>query len=49
VRKPDMSLGKGYTGGSVAAPVVGKILEKTLTYLENNRPAIIPQTRIAAN
>jgi cell division protein FtsI (penicillin-binding protein 3) len=49
VRKPDMSLGKGYTGGAIAAPVVGKILEKTLTYLENNRPAIIPKTRLAAN
>jgi cell division protein FtsI/penicillin-binding protein 2 len=49
VRKPDMSLGKGYTGGAIAAPVVGKILEKTLTYLENNRPAIIPNTRLATN
>jgi cell division protein FtsI/penicillin-binding protein 2 len=49
VRKPDMSLGKGYTGGAIAAPVVGKILEKTLTYLENSRPAIIPKTRIASN
>jgi cell division protein FtsI (penicillin-binding protein 3) len=48
-RKPDMSLGKGYTGGTIAAPVVGKILEKTLTYLENSRPAVIPQTRLAAN
>jgi len=27
----------------------GKILEKTLTYLENNRPAIIPNTRLATN
>ena len=32
--KPDVSLGKGYTGGTVAAPVAGKILEKTLNYLE---------------
>jgi cell division protein FtsI/penicillin-binding protein 2 len=48
VRKPDMTLGKGYTGGAIAAPVVGKILEKTLTYLENNRPAIIPKTHLAA-
>jgi cell division protein FtsI (penicillin-binding protein 3) len=38
IRKPDVSLGKGYTGGAIAAPVAGKILEKTLTYLENSRP-----------
>jgi cell division protein FtsI/penicillin-binding protein 2 len=36
VRKPDKSLGKGYTGGRVAAPVVKEILQKTLTYLEQN-------------
>ncbi len=36
VRKPKVSLGKGYTGGMVAAPVVAAILEKTLTYLENH-------------
>ena len=34
IRKPNIRLGKGYTGGTVAAPVAGKILEKTLTYLE---------------
>jgi cell division protein FtsI/penicillin-binding protein 2 len=33
VRKPNRSLGKGYTGGVVAAPVAAKIIEKTLTYL----------------
>jgi len=33
IRKPNRSLGKGYTGGVVAAPVAAKILEKTLTYL----------------
>jgi len=33
VRKPKRSLGKGYTGGTVAAPVVKEIIEKTLTYL----------------
>lgn len=49
VRKPDISLGKGYTGGTVAAPVVGKILERTLTYLENSRPATLPKTYLAAN
>jgi cell division protein FtsI/penicillin-binding protein 2 len=33
IRKPNAKLKKGYTGGSVAAPVAGVILEKTLTYL----------------
>jgi cell division protein FtsI/penicillin-binding protein 2 len=33
IRKPDRSLGKGYSGGVVAAPVAAKIIEKTLTYL----------------
>jgi cell division protein FtsI (penicillin-binding protein 3) len=32
VRKPNWRL--GYTGGTVASPVVGKILERTLSYLE---------------
>jgi len=36
VRKPNRKLGKGYTGGAVAAPVVGKILERTLTYLDTH-------------
>jgi cell division protein FtsI (penicillin-binding protein 3) len=35
IRKPNKSLGKGYTGGAVASPVVGAIIKKTLTYLEN--------------
>ncbi|MDD5135193.1 MAG: penicillin-binding protein 2, partial [Phycisphaerae bacterium] len=34
VRKPDKSLGKGYTGGTIAAPVAKEILENTLTYLK---------------
>ncbi|MBN1796352.1 MAG: penicillin-binding protein 2 [Sedimentisphaerales bacterium] len=34
IRKPNRSLGKGYTGGAVASPVAGKIIEKTLTYME---------------
>ncbi|RKY25863.1 MAG: hypothetical protein DRP62_00255, partial [Planctomycetota bacterium] len=34
IRKPNVELGKGYTGGTVAAPVAAKILEKTLNYLE---------------
>jgi cell division protein FtsI/penicillin-binding protein 2 len=33
IRKPDKSLGKGYSGGTVAAPVFKDILEKTLNYL----------------
>ena len=34
IRKPNKRLGKGYTGGSVAAPVAAEILEKTLNYLK---------------
>jgi cell division protein FtsI/penicillin-binding protein 2 len=34
IRRPNVKLGKGYTGGAVAAPVVAAILEKTLNYLE---------------
>jgi cell division protein FtsI/penicillin-binding protein 2 len=34
IRKPKRSLGKGYSGGRVAAPVFREILEKTLNYLE---------------
>jgi len=33
IRKPNIELGKGYTGGTVAAPVAAKILKKTLNYL----------------
>ena len=33
--KPNRSLGKGYTGGSVSSPVVGKILKRSLEYLES--------------
>jgi cell division protein FtsI/penicillin-binding protein 2 len=36
IRKPNINLGKGYTGGTVAAPVAGRILEKTLNYLEKH-------------
>ncbi|MFC1737525.1 peptidoglycan D,D-transpeptidase FtsI family protein [Planctomycetota bacterium] len=35
VFSPNIKLGKGYTGGTVAAPVVGRIIEKTLNYLES--------------
>jgi len=34
IRKPNKALGKGYTGGVVASPVVAKIIERTLNYLE---------------
>jgi cell division protein FtsI (penicillin-binding protein 3) len=47
VRRPDMSLGKGYTGGAISAPVAGKIIEKTLTYLENRQG--MQKTVLAAN
>jgi cell division protein FtsI/penicillin-binding protein 2 len=33
IRKPNTRLGKGYTGGAVAAPVASKIIERTLTYM----------------
>lgn len=33
VRRPQRSLGKGYTGGRVSAPVVKEIMSKTLRYL----------------
>ncbi|MGA1979554.1 MAG: penicillin-binding protein 2 [Sedimentisphaerales bacterium] len=36
IRKPNVALGKGYTGGIVAAPVAAAILEKTLNYLEKH-------------
>jgi cell division protein FtsI/penicillin-binding protein 2 len=36
IRKPNIALGRGYTGGTVAAPVAVGILEKTLNYLEKH-------------
>ena len=33
IRRPNGRLGKGDSGGAVASPVVGRILEKTLKYL----------------
>ncbi|MGE5296088.1 MAG: peptidoglycan D,D-transpeptidase FtsI family protein [Solirubrobacterales bacterium] len=33
IRRVNVALKKGYTGGTVAAPVAASILEKTLTYL----------------
>jgi cell division protein FtsI/penicillin-binding protein 2 len=32
--RPNVRLGKGYTGGTVAAPVAKRIIERTLTYLQ---------------
>jgi len=37
IRRPNIALGKGYTGGTVAAPVAAGILEKTLNYLERRQ------------
>jgi len=37
IRRPNVALGKGYTGGTVAAPVAAGILEKTLNYLERRQ------------
>lgn len=34
IYKPNRTLGKGYTGGTVAGPVFREILQKTLTYLD---------------
>lgn len=34
IRKPNKKLDMGYTGGAVASPVAGKIIEKTLNYLD---------------
>ncbi|MHC4554111.1 MAG: peptidoglycan D,D-transpeptidase FtsI family protein [Planctomycetota bacterium] len=40
IRKPKRSLGKGYSGGRVAAPVAGDILKNTLRYLGVTEPAV---------
>jgi len=38
IRRPNVALKKGYTGGTVAAPVAAAVLHKTLRYLEGARP-----------
>jgi cell division protein FtsI/penicillin-binding protein 2 len=43
IRKPNKSLGKGYTGGAVAAPVAAEILQNTLTYMKIPGKEIPPQ------
>ena len=50
IRKPNRSLGKGYSGGRVAAPVVHDILENTLAYLGIPKPEseIMSEPQIAA-
>jgi cell division protein FtsI/penicillin-binding protein 2 len=50
IRRPNVALGKGYTGGTVAAPVAAAILKKTLQYLEvppKPQPAIAGSGRRA--
>ncbi len=42
IRKPNVALKKGYTGGTVAAPVAAAILHKTMHYLEGTRPTPHP-------
>jgi cell division protein FtsI (penicillin-binding protein 3) len=37
IRKPNIELGRGYTGGTIAAPAAAGIIEKTLTYLEKHQ------------
>jgi len=37
IRKPNRALNKGYSGGRVAAPVVGEILKKTMPYIEKGQ------------
>jgi cell division protein FtsI (penicillin-binding protein 3) len=37
IREPNRRLGRGYTGGVVTSPAAGRIIEKTLNYLERNR------------
>jgi cell division protein FtsI/penicillin-binding protein 2 len=43
IRRPNVKLGKGYTGGMVAAPVAAAILEKTLNYLQTRQPRLTPR------
>ena len=38
IRRPNSRLGKGDSGGVVAAPVAGRIIEKSLNYLEKTQP-----------
>jgi cell division protein FtsI/penicillin-binding protein 2 len=44
--RPNRKLGKGYSGGTVAAPVVGRIMEKTLGYLESRGHRLVRKESI---
>ncbi|MBN1508822.1 MAG: penicillin-binding protein 2 [Sedimentisphaerales bacterium] len=44
IRRPNVALRKGYTGGTVAAPVAAAILGKTLHYLEGTQ--LLPDKRV---
>jgi cell division protein FtsI/penicillin-binding protein 2 len=41
--RPNVALGKGYTGGTVATPVAAAILEKTLNYLGIHNDIAVPK------
>lgn len=47
IRKPNRSLGKGYSGGRVAAPVVHDILENTLRYMGVIEEETIEEPQVA--
>ncbi|MCI0498697.1 MAG: penicillin-binding protein 2 [Planctomycetales bacterium] len=47
IRKPNRTLGKGYSGGRVAAPVAREILENTLTYMGVINPDELPAPQVA--
>jgi len=53
IRKPDRSLGLGYAGGIVSAPVAGEIMGEVLAYLgvppDPESPAAARQVRMAAS
>lgn len=44
--RPNRRLGKGYSGGRVAAPVVGQIMEETLSYLESRGQQLVGKDEI---
>jgi len=46
IRRPNLKLGKGDSGGTVAAPVVGRIMEKTLGYLESRGQRLVRKDAI---
>ena len=48
VRRPNGKLGKGSSGGAVASPVAGRIIDRTLTYL-GVEPTIKKDSMVAKN